>query len=191
MIDVNELFKDCIAKHKECERATTDDYLNAFSQLPNDETTKDFRLGLDQGFNYALAMMHEEFGDEYSSKWIEGRKKSLVRYYSDLIHLRKPIINKVIRDGKVAVLISPKFGAGWYSWDGNEEMLFHPKIVELVEQNRHNEITDQLCKELFNTSSYGASELVIQWLPVGTKFYIEEYDGAETIITTDGLTLVA
>lgn len=100
-------------------------------------------------------------------------------------------MEKVIRDGKVAVLISPGFGAGWYSWDQNEEMLFHPKIVELVEQNRHNEITNELCRELFNTSAYGSSDLVIIWLPVGTRFYIEEYDGAETLITTDGLTLVA
>jgi len=27
----------------------------------------------------------------------------------------------------------------------------------------------------------GACDLVIQWLPVGTEFMIEEYDGNETI----------
>ena len=33
-------------------------------------------------------------------------------------------MNKVIRDGKVAVLYSPGYGAGWYSWNWN-----HPECV--------------------------------------------------------------
>lgn len=28
-----------------------------------------------------------------------------------------PLEDKVIEDGKVAVLISPNYGAGWYSWN--------------------------------------------------------------------------
>lgn len=55
-------------------------------------------------------------------------------------------MEKVIRDVKVAVLISQGFGAGWYSWHSKQELLFHPKIVELVEQNRKNEITEKLCQ---------------------------------------------
>jgi len=42
-------------------------------------------------------------------------------------------MEKVIRDGKVAVLISQGWGAGWYSWHrDNQELLFHPKLVEMV-----------------------------------------------------------
>ena len=49
-------------------------------------------------------------------------------------------MEKVIRDGKVAVLISQGWGAGWYSWHrDNQQLLFHPKLVEMVEQNRKNE----------------------------------------------------
>ena len=55
-------------------------------------------------------------------------------------------MKKEVRDGKVAVLVSPSFGAGWYTWHGIEELIFHPKIVELVEQDNRHEITEELCK---------------------------------------------
>lgn len=43
-------------------------------------------------------------------------------------------LQKVIRDSKVAVLYSPGFGAGWYSWNTKHpQLLFHPKLVEMVE----------------------------------------------------------
>jgi hypothetical protein len=43
-------------------------------------------------------------------------------------------LKKVIRDGKVAVLYSPGFGAGWYSWNSSvPQCLFSPEIVAMVE----------------------------------------------------------
>jgi hypothetical protein len=100
-------------------------------------------------------------------------------------------MNKVIRDGRVAVLYSPGFGAGWYSWHSNKELLFHPKIVELVQQNRRGEITKALVCDLLGIdekqSPYlgGADELDIEWVPIGTAFRINEYDGSETVIWQD------
>jgi hypothetical protein len=46
-------------------------------------------------------------------------------------------MDKVIRDGKVAVLYSPGYGAGWYSWHDNEELLYDPVIVDMVESKKH------------------------------------------------------
>ncbi len=104
-------------------------------------------------------------------------------------------MEKVIRDGKVAVLISHGFGAGWYSWHSKEALLFHPKIVELVDQNKHSEITEELCKELLGTDEYicvlGVDGLSIHWLPIGTAFQVEEYDGAKSLRTMDDLCIVA
>jgi hypothetical protein len=42
-------------------------------------------------------------------------------------------------------------------------------------------------KELGLDVSYtgGTDGLEIEWVPVGTKFVIHEYDGAETLITID------
>jgi len=103
-------------------------------------------------------------------------------------------MEKVIRDGKVAVLISQGWGAGWYSWHrDNQELLFHPKLVEMVEQNRKNEINDQWILENLGIDMYagGSDGLEIHWLPIGTIFCIEEYDGFETIRTIEDLVLTA
>jgi hypothetical protein len=104
-------------------------------------------------------------------------------------------MDKVVRDGKVAVLYSPGFGAGWYTWNVDvKQCLFHPKIVELIEQNKRHEITDELCESLFCVDSFfsgGADSLRIEWLPEGTRFFINEYDGSESIETVDILTQIA
>lgn len=52
-------------------------------------------------------------------------------------------IKKVIRDGKVAILYSPGYGAGWYSWNsGVRQCLFSPEIVAALEKGEA--ITDEL-----------------------------------------------
>lgn len=104
-------------------------------------------------------------------------------------------MQKVIRDGKVAVLISSDFGAGWYSWNSQHEgLLFHPKIVAMVEANRQSEINpDFILKELGISNIYcgGANDLEIMWLPEGTAFKVYEYDGSEDLITMDDLNIIA
>ena len=98
-------------------------------------------------------------------------------------------MDKVIRDGKVAVLVSRGYGAGWSSWtDEVETVLFHPKLVQMVEERRHSEITEEwMEKELGIEGFYtgGIDGLEIEWVPIGTKFVIDEYDGAELLRTID------
>ncbi len=105
------------------------------------------------------------------------------------------ISQKVIRDGKVAVLYSPGFGAGWYSWNTNvPQCLFSPEIVALVESNQADTITGEFCEELFGVDYFcalGADQLEIEWLPSGTHFDIDEYDGSESIRTFDDIALIA
>ena len=92
-------------------------------------------------------------------------------------------MEKVVRDGKVAVLVSSGYGAGWYSWHNSKKLLFHPKLVELVEQGRKGEITSELCCELAGEHVYdgGKDGLYIEWVPEGSLFKIDEYDGYETL----------
>lgn len=92
-------------------------------------------------------------------------------------------MKKVIRDGKVAVLYSPGFGAGWFNANSPIEAVFHPRLVELVENDERDKITEELVKELFGITFYigGAYELKIEWIKEGTEFSIEEYDGSESI----------
>ena len=98
-------------------------------------------------------------------------------------------MDKVIRDGKVAVLVSRGYGAGWSTWtDEIETYLFHPKLVQMVEEERHSEITTEwMEQELGLDVSYtgGTVGLEIQWVPIGTKFVIDEYDGHESLRTID------
>ena len=47
---------------------------------------------------------------------------------------------KLVRDGMVAVLYSPGFGAGWYTWNQEcTELMFDPAIVKLVEDENFDE----------------------------------------------------
>lgn len=45
-------------------------------------------------------------------------------------------VEKYIKDGMVAVAISPGYGAGWSSWEHNRDlkdtMVFHPDIIKMI-----------------------------------------------------------
>lgn len=91
-------------------------------------------------------------------------------------------------DGLVAVLYSPGYGAGWFTFHKFKDLLFDPKVVEMVQCMHRGEIShlaiENYCKKLHGYANYrGAEDLKIAWLPQGTEFMIKEYDGDETIAT--------
>jgi hypothetical protein len=91
-------------------------------------------------------------------------------------------MEKVIRDGLVAVLFAPGYGAGWYSWNLNHpQCLYDPDVVAWVEGGKIGPCPD--LEEKYNSTFYSQAhtQLKIVWLKVGTVFRINEYDGAETI----------
>ena len=90
-------------------------------------------------------------------------------------------MEKVIRDGKVAVLYSPGFGAGWYSWHNIEELIYDPRVVHYVETGELELIESYVESVYPDVYCGGASDLQIEWLKVGTLFRITEYDGSESI----------
>ena len=95
-------------------------------------------------------------------------------------------MNRVIRDGMVAVLVSPRYGAGWSSWNTEyEELLFDPGIVELVEQKKWQELETYVTLKYPDIYQGGMPDLEIQWVPQGAEFVIEEYDGAESLKLKD------
>jgi hypothetical protein len=91
-------------------------------------------------------------------------------------------MQKLIRDGKVAVLVSPGYGAGWYSWHSNEQLLFDPSIVQWIEEDNREKIQAYLELRYPDETTIGLEDLVVNWVPVGTRFRIEEYDGAESLV---------
>jgi hypothetical protein len=91
-------------------------------------------------------------------------------------------MNKLIRDGHVAVLVSPGHGAGWSSWNADhDEILFDPAIVEFVEQAQWEELEVYVKLKYPTIYTGGMRDLQIEWLPQGTEFIIEEYDGSERL----------
>jgi hypothetical protein len=91
-------------------------------------------------------------------------------------------MQKLIKDQKVAVLVSPGFGAGWYSWHHIEELIYDPCIVEWVEREELDKILTYM--ELKYPEAYcgGVEDLTVHWVPVGARFRIDEYDGAESLV---------
>ncbi len=100
-------------------------------------------------------------------------------------------MKKKIKDGMVAVLYSPDFGAGWYSWHHIPELLFDPMVVDMVMEKASTETIELYCKTVYGDHYYrGASELEVVWLPPGTEFVIDDYDGNETMMIKDKVTWI-
>lgn len=111
---------------------------------------------------------------------------------------------KVIRDGKVAVLVSHGFGAGWSSWGRSsapaEELMFDSELVALIEKRdairaKHEDealwevakkaAVDYCLKRWPDVYTGGVGGLSVEWVPVGRRFRINEYDGSETLVLDD------
>ena len=96
-------------------------------------------------------------------------------------------MNKLNQDGKVAVLYSPGFGAGWYTWNyEHPEILFDPAIVKLVEKEKWDELATYVELKYPEIYTGGMRDLTIEWIPEGALFKVNEYDGNESIELKEG-----
>ena len=95
-------------------------------------------------------------------------------------------MDKVVRDGKVAVLYSPDYGAGWFSWNPEcIEILFDPAMVELVEAESWEELKTYVALKYPDLYMGGIDNLNIEWVPEGALFVVQEHDGNEWIELRD------
>ena len=90
-------------------------------------------------------------------------------------------MNKVIKDGKVAVLISYGYGGGFYTWGAPPEAIFDPKLVELVESEDFDGAEEYVMNTYPVIYTSGVGDLAVVWLDEGEEFIINEYDGSESI----------
>lgn len=90
-------------------------------------------------------------------------------------------MEKMIVDGKVAVLYSPGYGAGWYTWNTTEgqQIVFDADIINDVLAGKDPTQTAE--QKYPNAYSGGCYKLEVKWLPIGTRFQIDEYDGNESV----------
>lgn len=104
------------------------------------------------------------------------------------------------KNNKIAVLINSDFGAGW-STVNCKEIAIDKRIVEWILNHSYHKVRDngdwalfgidedeleKYCDEIgyVNTYTGDASSLRITWIDKGTTFYIRNYDGVESIITS-------
>jgi len=94
-------------------------------------------------------------------------------------------MEKIEKDGKVAVLYSPGYGAGWSTWaenDQRETVCMHAEIVQAVlegDRNKAAEIAQRIYPDFYVG---GAEDLEVGWVPKGEAFEITEYDGSENLV---------
>lgn len=94
-------------------------------------------------------------------------------------------MEKYERDGCVAVLYSPEFGAGWSTWAGEHKpiLMFDKEIVQAVldgDKEKAATLAQEKCGGDY-VCVIGAPDLEVSWVPKGQPFEITEYDGAESI----------
>jgi len=91
-------------------------------------------------------------------------------------------MNKLVENGKVAVVYSPGFGAGWYTWNTEyPEIVFDPSIVTYVKTERWDELKVYVELKYPEIYAGGIEDLTVEWIPIGSQFKVTEYDGSESI----------
>ena len=92
-------------------------------------------------------------------------------------------MNKLEKDGKVAVMISPGFGAGWSTWSSEfrDTLLFDAEIAQAVidgDKAKAAQLAMEKCPGFY---AGGAGGLMVEWIDKGSVFEVEEYDGSESL----------
>ena len=97
-------------------------------------------------------------------------------------------IKKLIKRNKVAVLVSPGFGAGWSTWNRDfPDMVFDADIVSEILRGDFDSARTIAESKYPEAYLGGLEDLTVAWVPVGKQFEIWEYDGSESLhIIGDG-----
>lgn len=91
---------------------------------------------------------------------------------------------KLINDGQAAVIVSPGFGAGWSTWNSKygEKIVFDPVLAQMILDEKGSEELNAYAEITYpDVYAGGLSEAVVEWVPVGERFTIDEYDGSESL----------
>jgi hypothetical protein len=97
-------------------------------------------------------------------------------------------MDRLERDGKVAVLVSSGYGSGWSSWaelKDQEFLTMNKELAEAVERSDYLEVERIVNEKDINIYVDNFTNLKIEWVNRGTRFFINEYDGDETIRLLD------
>lgn len=84
-------------------------------------------------------------------------------------------------NGKVGIIYSPGYGAGWSTW-GCEEMATDQELARAIHAGEPYEKILEIAKRNWPDEYMGGLEdCVVEWVDPGTQFIISEYDGSECL----------
>ena len=95
--------------------------------------------------------------------------------------------NRLIRDGKVAIIYSPGFGAGWSTWNTEyseygQDLIFDPGLADLISNgSSQDQIEAYVALKWTGVYTGGLEQAVVEWVAIGVEFKITEYDGSESL----------
>lgn len=97
------------------------------------------------------------------------------------------IVEKYIKDGKVAVLYSAGYGAGWSTWnyDHDQEFLTMDRQLCIAVEANDFESFNRRIADVFKIEgvcTLGVPDIKIAWVKLGESFRINEYDGFESVV---------
>lgn len=88
------------------------------------------------------------------------------------------------KNGKVGVIISPGFGAGFSTWNDRSMATDYDLVDALLkgDMTRFKYIADEKYGDWYDG---GTVNLKVVWVPEGSRFMIKEYDGNESLVILD------
>lgn len=102
-------------------------------------------------------------------------------------------MEKLIRDGTVAVITGSGYGEQWGTYAtaiAMEEAIFCPRLV-LAVLGESGEDVGVVSRELFpDLREFSVPRLEVVWVPVGVRFFITEEDGKETLWRKDEISWI-
>lgn len=104
--------------------------------------------------------------------------------------MTKSIVMRLAGDNHtIGVVVSPRYGAGWSTWNAEiEEFLcLDALIVDAVLKKDWEAVLKRIEAVHPNVGVYdgGLENCVVEWVPEGSLFRIDEYDGFETVVLFD------
>ncbi len=90
---------------------------------------------------------------------------------------------KYKKDGNVAVLVSPGYGAGWSTWGSDQAALAMDRdLVEALLEGGSSKLAEVALQKYPDEYQGGLGDVEIKWVPEGSRFEIREYDGNESLV---------
>lgn len=94
-------------------------------------------------------------------------------------------MNKLERDGKIAILVTFGHGSGWSTWNNEkhkETMCMDCEIVQAVLDNDLQKAIEIVNKKCGNINTAGIKSLRVEWVEKGKTFLIYDNEGWENIV---------